>query len=66
MSAWMHGCCVTCWNIFRMEPKKDADTMTTCAPEVCCWCGRVTTAGIYLRGDPATMECRGIHMEDVL
>lgn len=65
MSAWMHSCCVSCWNAFRLVPKQDADTVTTSAPEVCCWCGEVTTAGIFLRGDPATMDCGGIHMEDV-
>lgn len=66
VSEWMHAICVPCWNRFRMEPKGYQDTMTTCAPEVCCWCGAVTVAGIFLRGDPATMECGGIHMDDVM
>lgn len=63
MSAWTHAICVACWNKLRPEtPAQDSDVGRL---EDCCWCGAKTEAGIYLRGDPKALLCKGEHREEI-
>lgn len=62
MSQWTHPICDDCWmeqNPYR-EPMrlKLVDEV-----EACCWCGKVTESGIYLRADPTTVPLHEEHEE---
>lgn len=49
--SWTQPICVTCWNIHN--PNRLAHTMAeVCETETCCYCGKPTTSGIYVREDP--------------
>jgi len=53
-----HAICAPCWN--ALNPDRPArSTFILGPPEVCCWCGRDTTHGIYLRADPEFLRCGG-------
>ncbi len=56
-SKWTHTICMPCF--MRVTGKTEAVTMTwdpTNDIEMCCWCGRETVSGIYLRADPAALH----------
>lgn len=56
---WNHPMCDTCWN------KKNAGAKPARIPareiEVCCFCGRNTESGIYVRYNPQLLACKGEH-----
>jgi hypothetical protein len=42
-----HALCETCWR--HREPHRTPIRIVETATEACCWCGRLTTSGIYQR-----------------
>ena len=67
MSAWTHSICESCWNkknpdrpavhIVGVETDDDGDVAD---PEVCCYCGKTHSSGIYVRGAPEETPCLGV------
>ena len=57
VSRWTHAICEDCW--LEREPNKQPCQLTNAADESCCYCGKTTVAGIYVRGNPAETKCRG-------
>lgn len=59
---WNHSICVGCWN--NKNPHKAVEgnpwNMQN-DPEKCCFCGGITTQGIYVRYDPRELPCKGVH-----
>lgn len=57
MSRWQHNMCLACWrrrNGGRVPVQVvDADR----EHETCCFCGGLATHGIYIRWDPAELNC---------
>jgi hypothetical protein len=49
-SRWTHNICAACWN--AKNPDREAHAAHNMPAEFCCFCGKPTTAGIYLRHDP--------------
>ena len=61
MSNWTHAVCAECYSVLnpdRPSPFVMAEPYREL--EMCCRCGEVTDAGIYIRSDPADMP----HHED--
>ncbi len=57
--SWTHSICLGCWNKrYRGRPVRIPNPET----EKCCFCGALTTSGIYVRADPKTLDCE--HEED--
>lgn len=73
MAEWTHPKCEACWiadnsglddegrAFIRRPARVVADNLPA---EVCCFCGRFTIGGIYVRADPRTTLCGGVHEED--
>ena len=64
MSRWTHNICTDCW-----EETQDVVVPTRVIEadkEICCWCNKETTSGIYLRHDPddPVLKCKGTHVSD--
>ncbi len=64
LSRYMHAICSPCWN--ARKPKQHVRAlrrlvMSERRDEICCFCGEVTSAGIYTRADPVKLRCHGIH-----
>ncbi len=58
MTDWTHGICAACWN--AQQPESPAEEICVSDADVCCWCGRVTAGGIYLRADGRELpHCAG-------
>ena len=58
MSDWTHGICAGCWN--QKNPLRPAEELCVSDADLCCWCGRVTAGGIYLRADGRELShCAG-------
>ena len=65
MSNWTHAMCDDCWKREHPEGRvpirvvggRQADF------DLCCFCGALTKSGIYVRRDPSTAPCRGLHDE---
>lgn len=52
--SWTQPCCEDCWvahNGARQPSRVDDEGSPRC-----CFCGRMTHAGIYVRVDPATVK----------
>lgn len=76
MSRWTHTICAPCWN--KQHPSRPIKATLSqgfaTAPfrireryrvdEACCFCGELTSAGIYVREDPAITLCLGHHPND--
>ncbi len=55
-SKWTHAICTACWEwrCNELGEKGRPACMIKDAPtETCCWCGRETGLGMYVREDPA-------------
>ena len=61
MSKWTHSICEECWR--KREPNRTPTCMIAAVTERCCFCGKEHRSGIYVRENPADMECNGIHGE---
>jgi len=77
MSRWMqhaqHAICAPCWT--KQHPELGVPTWAAGGfltrlterlrvDETCCFCGEVTSAGIYVRHDPYELRCQGNHPDD--
>lgn len=47
---WNHPMCLRCWRVEHMD--RDPVRLRESETETCCTCGRPTTHGIYVRGEP--------------
>jgi hypothetical protein len=59
MSRWSHSCCEQCWR--KREPAYEPVIVLSSPREKCCYCGHFTSAGIFVRDDPAKVQCGGVH-----
>jgi hypothetical protein len=66
MSDWNHSMCADCWSKQNQKhvPKRDWEAIRN--PEFCCFCGRETYEGIFVRRDPRELKCKGAHPSAVL
>lgn len=55
--SWTHTKCDSCWQ--AAEPERVPFRLRGAPAETCCWCGRQSTSGIYVREDPALLPCPG-------
>jgi len=62
VSQWTHPICTT---DFKKERGEDVRPVRTVIREVktCCWCGKETASGIYLRADPSELAHHRQHVE---
>ena len=56
---WTHSICDECWK--KRYPERGAHRLIGASPERCCFCGKEHKSGIFVRENPADMECNGIH-----
>ena len=59
MSKWNHSMCTDCW--INSNPGRQPVVVNIRSVEICCFCGRKTTSGIYVRYDPVALRCKGVH-----
>jgi hypothetical protein len=61
MSRWTHAICDVCW--VKREPGRQPFQIGAGLreKEKCCFCGKPTWAGIYIRTDPESLLCQGFH-----
>lgn len=52
MSKWTHAICVEDYENLTSNSAQDVDKMKDPEAEICCFCGRTTISGIYIRRDP--------------
>jgi hypothetical protein len=64
MSKWSHVICEVCWSK-REKGLTDPIRVVERREETCCFCGELTTGGIYVRADPALTKCGGNHFVKV-
>jgi hypothetical protein len=60
-SRWTHAICVSCWKLRNGE--RDPVGLKDPEVETCCFCGKKTSSGVYVRFDPAETLCKGNHEE---
>lgn len=58
---WTHPICDKCWN--KRHPNRPPYKVNFGTNEVCCFCQSTTNDGIYVREDPTTVPCKGVHDE---
>jgi hypothetical protein len=61
---WRHSVCDTCWVHMAADhgvPGRTPARVTNFKAELCCYCGKWTVSGIYVRANPAAvrLQCRG-------
>jgi hypothetical protein len=58
-SDWNHVICLPCWE--KREPNRLPIAITNPHVERCCFCGKLTDSGIYVRESPLKVKryCRG-------
>lgn len=56
MSRWNHLMCAACWNADDRHVNKAVEGANSEA-ENCCYCGKPTTSGIWVRADPEMLDC---------
>lgn len=59
MSKWTHSICDDCWH--KKEPEIEPSRLVDVIGNICCFCGLLTTSGIYVREDPTELLCKGVH-----
>jgi len=62
MSKWTHAICQDCWD--EQNPDRQAVRVVLGELERCCYCLEDTASGIYVRADPDTTGCEGVHDDD--
>ena len=50
---WAQSICVSCWNL--QNPDRQVHKLLETVEEVCTYCGRTNTDGIYIRVKPGTI-----------
>lgn len=67
MSRWTHAICDPCFEE-RYPDREPVRLKYAGQPEepaeLCCFCGRVTVGGIFVRADPLTVACKGNHPDE--
>lgn len=60
-SNWTHPMCDPCW--LEYDPARGPVRLQESVRELetCCWCGRETRSGIYVRHDPAQLGHHQAH-----
>lgn len=61
MGRWTHAMCEACWE--EGNPGREPWRAVEGPREKCCFCGEETRSGIYVRGDPSELPCKGEHEE---
>jgi len=61
MSEWTHRQCTDCWN--ERNPDRQAHMICGERSNTCCFCGKSTNAGIYVRHDPSDLSCDHTEVE---
>ena len=59
MSGWTHAMCSACWN--KRHPNKQVRKDDATDPVMCCFCGKDSFSGIYIREAPSKVNCHGEH-----
>lgn len=60
MSRFTHSICEECWK--KKNPRRSPVRIIDCPPmEKCCFCSKSHYSGIYVRENPADMQCNGVH-----
>lgn len=61
MSKWRHSICTDCWE--KKNPGREPVRLLNEDAEldVCCFCSKPHSEGIYVRENPADMPCNGVH-----
>ncbi len=62
MSEWTHIICDDCWD--ARHPINPSRRLDSGDEGVCCFCGKQTYSGIYVREDPKNLMCKGQHETD--
>ena len=62
MGQWNHTQCFDCFQ--RERPDIEPVRVKDHEPEVCCFCGRMTIDGIFVRRDPGKMTCTHEESDD--
>jgi hypothetical protein len=52
--SWTHPICETCWK--ERNPNREPVTVKDDEVEKCCYCGKATSAGIYIRENPLNVK----------
>lgn len=63
MSEWSHPICYLCWT--ELNPHREPHRLVTPIDEKCCYCGKATRSGIYVREDPAALPKHVSHSDAV-
>ena len=63
MSQWTHPQCERCW-VDVNGPDRTPVRIKGAQLEQCCWCGKTTVAGIYVREDPKALLHHIDHWDD--
>ncbi len=61
MTAIGHTICITCWKTRLLRPDTPRRTQGIVKAEACCWCGSLTTEGIYMIQADNRVPCKGVH-----
>lgn len=64
VSDWTHAVCDDCWD--DKHPDRLSPRAGTGEIEHCCYCGRHTVSGIYLRDDPTSIKDHDDHKRGVV
>ena len=59
---WTHRMCDHCWS---RSHKRDPLRIKNDPIGKCCFCGKDTNSGIYVRYDPKELNCEKNHKDDV-
>jgi hypothetical protein len=58
---WTHNICDACWA--KLMQGRTPVKLRDPGVEACCYCGGLTTSGIFIRWDPERLHCKGVHLE---
>jgi hypothetical protein len=64
MAEWTHQICSICWT--RTHADAPSPLEVSAEMGVCCFCGRLTNSGIFVRESPDSkiLVCGGVHLTD--
>lgn len=54
--SWTQACCEDCWVVREGARRPHRLTGERFRNQQCCFCGRITHGGIFVRVDPATVR----------
>jgi hypothetical protein len=59
--SWTHNICVDCW---KKRYTSRPTAIQGIPEEVCCFCGKANSDGVFIRADPSTLLCK--HNQSIL